>query len=184
MIYFNDGNLCSIVEVIYLEEEFDLSVSSNIHINPENPTYLIGKTIIINTPLYSPDKIRVLRENRCKIISRVIIPEVEDDSIEILPYILRPCFDVSWNGKEINIGNWNSFLEREEDEWSFSTSEYKLYFPKILKGGDIQEPYTDEGGNLSWLGWLLQQVGQNIRTDTVFLDLDLLKTKKMDLRGR
>ena len=186
MIYFDKISLPVIVEAVYLEEEFDTSVSSNIHINPENPTYLIGKTVIINTPNYSIEKINILKKNRCKIISRVNIFSDSNNSIEISPYILRPCFNVLWNGQEIEINDWDNFLEEGcGDSWLFKLPQYELYFPKIIGGKCIEtEPCTDGGGNLTWLGWLLQQVGVNIREDTVFLDLDLLKTKKMDLGKR
>ena len=36
----------------------------------------------------------------------------------------------------------------------------------------------DSEGNLTSIGWAMQQVGLNIRTDTIFKDLDILKTKK------
>ena len=178
MIYLDKSYLWNIVEAIYPEEEFDPSVSSNIHVNPNNPTYLIDKTIILSSPSYPTEKIKILQRNRCKIISRVVIPGVDD--IEISPYILRPCFEVLWNGQEISIDSWERFIDQEDDYWLFKLPDYKLYFPKII-GGEVLEETKDEGGNLTWLGWLLHQVGQNIKEDSVFLNLDLLKTKKMDL---
>lgn len=178
MIY-HDGSLGCITEAIYLEEEFDVSVSSNIHVNPGNPTYLIGKTVILNTPRYREENIKILQENRCRIISRVVIPGVDD--IDVFPYILRPCFDVLWNGQEIYIESWKSFEESDNESYFLKLPDYKFYFPKIT-GGEVLEDYTDEGGNLTWLGWLLQQTGMNIKGDTVFTDLDLIKTKKLDFR--
>ena len=177
MIYCGNCSPPEISEVIYLEEEFDVSVSSNIHVNPDNPTYVIGKIVIINSLLYPVENIRILQENRCKIISRISIPEVED--LEVAPYILRPCFDIMWNGKEVKDPKEN-WLDSDKNFWEFIVPDYKLYFPKVITP-TYPEPLKDEGDNFTWLGWLLQQVGQNIKEDTVFLDLDLMKTKKMDL---
>lgn len=197
MIYYggNSLDLWSIVESLYLEEEFDCSVSSNIHVNPENPTYLVGKIIIINSIDYDRNKIKVLKENRCKIISRVILQNIEEDDFEISPYILRPCFDVLWNGIELRVKDkkdLDNILRKENidnesslDPWQLVLPDYKLYFPKIVYSIEEFNPgIVDNYGNLTWLGWLLQQVGQNIKTDATFLDMDLIKTKKMDFKKR
>ena len=37
----------------------------------------------------------------------------------------------------------------------------------------------DTKGNLTTLGWLLQQVGINVDQETKYKDLDLIKTKKL-----
>lgn len=96
-VYYGNG-LDAFIEAIYLQEEIDPSVGSLIHVNPKNPTYITGKIVIINTADYSMDKIMTLVRNKCKVISRTSEPG-ECQGVEVCPYILRPCFDVIWNGR-------------------------------------------------------------------------------------
>lgn len=177
-IYYGNG-LDAFVESIYLQEEIDPSVSSMIHVNPNNPTYIIGKIVIINTADYSMDKIKTLEKNKCKVISRVYF---DSEGVEVCPYILRPCFDIMWNGKSGKVDNLEKLLENEiEDlEWTMNFSEYKLYFPKIIYPKKLNT--VDSYGNLTYLGWISQQVGENIVDNTSFRDLDLIKTKKLDFK--
>lgn len=175
-VYYGNG-LDSFVESIYLQEEIDPSVSSLIHVNPVNPTYITGKIVILNTADYSMDKIKTLVRNKCKIISRVYY---DAQDVEICPYILRPCFDISWNGREGKVNNLEKFLKNEDNdlEWSMIFPDYKLYFPKVIYP---EKKYTvDSYGNLTFLGWISQQTGVNLIESTPFQDLDLIKTKKID----
>lgn len=178
-VYYGNG-LDAFVESIYLQEEIDPSVSSSIHVNPDNPTYITGKIVIINMTDYPAEKINTLVKNKCKVISRVFYDISE---IEINPYIIQPCFDVMWNGKEGDIDgdNLEELLKnRKEDlEWSMIFPDYKLYFPKIVYSN--KNYVIDSFGNLTYLGWISQQLGINLLGDnTPFKDLDLIKTKKID----
>jgi hypothetical protein len=177
-VYYGNG-LDAFIEAIYLQEEIDPSVGSLIHVNPKNPTYITGKIVIINTADYSMDKIMTLVRNKCKVISRTSEPG-ECQGVEVCPYILRPCFDVIWNGrmKEINThAELDKFLEGDEDEWSMTFPDYKLYFPKLTIWD--KKIVVDEYGNLTGLGWILQQTGVNLIEGTPFNDLDLVKTKSL-----
>lgn len=175
MIYFT--GLDSFIEAVYLESEgLETRVGhSNIHVNPDNTTYLTGKTIIINILDYPKEKIQELLKNRCIVISRVScdIPEVL-----VQPYILRPNFYIMWNGKQLG---WegSSFQEFQEyivgeDHCSLDFENISIYLPKIKGCGGVM----DSLGNMTCLGWALQQIGVNIKIDTPFVDLDIIKTKK------
>lgn len=174
MIYYSrDDDLASIVEVLYLGEEFSDSVSdSDIFVNPENPTFIIGKIVIINSTSYPKEKIDILRGNRCKIIPRVSIEGKE----RRCPYILRVNGDVFWNGLELSSEEFQSC----PTPWNLLLPEYRLMFPKI--SGELWTSTKDDLGNLTFLGWLLQQIGINIHENTIFKDLDLIKTKKIDFK--
>ena len=169
---FLDG-LNSIIESIYLNENISNKPgNSTIFINPLNVKYLVGKIIIINIVNYPSEKIDILLSNNCKIISRVFI---ENPQIEISPYILKLDFNIMWNGRILNIfESLNKILE--DDDCSFDVNSGVLYFPKISY---IPEEAVDEQGNLSSLGWVLQQVGINVKENTPFKNLDILKTKKI-----
>lgn len=177
MIYFEGLN--SIIESVYLEEPLGNKLSScKVFINPENITYLVGKTIIINKVSYPAEKIDTLLRNNCKIISRVWL---DSDRVEIQPYILRINFNVMWNGRDIDDPEGNLILRLfEKDLCNYSLDEQVLYFPRvnISHSSDL---IIDSYGNLTGLGWALQQVGENIKTDTPFCNLDLIKSKKVVL---
>lgn len=173
MIYLEGLN--SIIESIYLGEELSNKVGNcDIFVNPENVKYLIGKIVIINISEYPGELIKQLIENRCKVISRVFIDNPE---IEIRPYILRICPQVIWNGRVIKEPmTLDNILECGYCE--FDTDEFKLYFPKFYSCTNIAP--EDDYGNLSSLGWVLHQSGINIKKDTPLLDLDVIKTRKID----
>ena len=172
MIYLE--GLESVIESVYLNDPVSDKVGEcKVLVNPENIKYLTGRTIILtgNKP-YPEEKITKLLDNGCKIISRVY---TENPNIEVQPYILRLCFDIMWNGRVIN-----SCLDVPD---LFNSEEilYKsgvLYFPKIY---DPRILVQDNYGNLNCIGWALQQVGINIKKDTPFTNLDILKTGKIIL---
>lgn len=175
MIYLE--GLESIAESIYLDENLDnRSGNCNIFVNPENIGYLVGKVVIINSPGYSEEKIEKLLENRCKIISRVKVSSKYKSRIEFCPYILRICMGVSWNGIDLDDFPRTGLSTLFENELcSFSTSDYVLHFPRIHS----KDNTIDVDGNLTAYGWILQQVGVNIKEDTPFTNLDIIKSKKI-----
>ena len=182
MIYVDSSiSLDRIIEAIYLEEEFDDRLSyCNIHVNPINPTYIIGKIVIINSTDYSKESISILRKNNCKIYYRVSL----GDNEKVNKYIIKPYFDIMWNGQEIvinTIEDLNKVLENESGEWNISLPDYKLYFPKLYIDNSLGYLLKDNFGNLSYLGWLLHQVGINQVSDSKFKDLDIIKSKKVAL---
>jgi len=173
MIYYE--GLESIIECIYLSENINNKTSlCDIYVNPENIKFLTGKIIIINSCEYPEDNIKQLIDNGCHVISRVYfdIPE-----IEIQPYILKLNFNVMWNGKLIDkFSNLDELFE--DEDCRFSIDDYKLYFPQI-NTNNINTKLLDSYGNLTSLGWVLQQVGVNVKIDTPFSNLDVLKTGKV-----
>lgn len=173
MIYLE--GLGSVIESIYLEEDLSNKVGNcNVFVNPSNVKYIIGKTVIINTCEYPESNLNVLIENKCNVISRVYI---ENQNIEIQPYILRICPQVMWNGRIIEEPmTLNNILDCGYCE--FDSDEFKLYFPKFYNCSDTKP--KDEYGNLTVLGWVLQQVGININKKTPLTDLDIIKTGKIE----
>lgn len=176
MIYFS--GIDSFIETAYLEEELDTRIgASGIVVNPENVSYLTGKTIIINILDYPVAKLEAPKKNNCTLISRITgYPEY----VNFQPYILKPEYSVIWNGRTVEWKGGSSFEDLsgylfEEDLCSFDLDKLRLYFPKIR----VESGKTDQSGNLTCLGWALQQIGVNVVTDTPFVDLDILKTKKM-----
>lgn len=165
MVYFSDLN--SVIESIYLSETLGEKIGTcNIFINPENISYLIGKVVIINKLDYPENNIIKLISNRCKVISRIYI-NMEEVSFQ--PYILYPEFNIMWNGCEVDL------ISDILSNCSFDLKKLKLFFPKVKS----KAYRIDDKGNLTALGWALQQVGVNIIKDTPFIDLDILKIKKM-----
>lgn len=172
MIYFE--GLESIIECLYLEDNISNRPSNcDIFVNPENITYMMGRTVIINSCDYPEENVKTLLSNGCRVISRVYsdIPE-----IEVRPYILKLNERINWNGEVVR--KFSDFSELlEEDHCRFDIDNYKLYFPKIY-GLSEENKVMDDYGNLSVLGWVLQQVGINIKTDTPFINMDVIKTQK------
>lgn len=169
MIYLEGLN--SIIECVYLGESLNnRSNTCDVYVNPEAIKYLTGKTIIVNDLAYPQDKIDTLVKNGCKVISRIYS---DRPGVEVRPYILKLCFSVMWNGRTLEKYNsLNSIFT--EGYCDFDIEEYKLYFPKLKTYSGEMDQY----GNLTALGWVLQQVGVNIRTDTPFIDQDIVKTEK------
>ncbi len=171
MIYLE--GIESLIESIYLEDNIsDQPGGCNVFVNPGNIKYLTGKTIILNIKNYPEEKISQLTKNGCKIISRVYrdLP-----NIEVQPYILRINFGIVWNGKIVeDFRNFSDLLLKKTYEYQDGV----LYFPKVFTGNNKS---VDEYGNLNCLGWALQQVGVNIKTDTPFMNLDIVKTGKFIL---
>lgn len=174
MIYLE--GLESVVECIYLNDELDNKVSScNVFVNPDNIKYLTGKTVIINVGDYPKEKIEQLLKNGCKVISRICC---DIEGVEVRPYILRINPNVKWNGRVVkDYSNFTDLLD-ETNDCEFSVDDYVLYFPKISSIGIGDSRAMDSYGNLTAVGWVLQQVGVNL-VGGVFTDLDIVKTEKI-----
>lgn len=183
MIYFS--GLDSIIESLYLEENLGDKIGScKIFINPVNISYLTGKVIIINRLRYPQSSVAELINNGNKVISRVF---TDNNKVDFEPYILRPMFNLVWGGDEVLIGEEETrdniltekLLDRILESCSFISDRQKLFFPKLV-GNGVTNIAVDEKGNLTAIGYSLQQVGVNIiKADTPFLDMDILKTKKL-----
>lgn len=173
MIYFE--GLESIIECIYLEDSISSRPGScDIFINPENITYMMGRTVIINSCEYPEENIRTLVDNGCKVTSRIY---TDVEGVEVRPYILKLNDRIYWNGEVLK--KFSDFSELlEEDYCRFDMKNYKLYFPKIYEITS-ENRVMDDYGNLSCLGWVLQQVGVNVKTDTPFVNIDVIKTQKL-----
>lgn len=171
MIYLNA--LDSIIEAVYLEDSLSSKLGEcKVLVNPENIKYITNRTIILSGIGYEEDKIDELLKNGCKVISRVYY---NNPGVEVCPYILRINEKLVWNGKSI--------LEYpgQRELLNSGDCEYKdgvLYFPRLY---DPSLVLCDKYGNLTSLGWALQQVGMNIKKDTEFINLDLIKTGKISL---
>lgn len=174
MIYLE--GLESVIECVYLNDELDNRVSScNVFVNPMNIKYLTGKTVVINVSDYPRELIDELVKNGCKVISRVYI---DHPGVEVKPYILRINPNIIWNGRVLeDFDNFTDLLSSTND-CEFSIDDYILYFPKIssISSGDSRA--MDSYGNLTVIGWALQQVGVNL-VSGVFTDLDIVKTGKI-----
>lgn len=169
MIYF-DNNIAELIEAVYLSDGItDKMPECNIYVNPDNVKYLVGKVIIINVPDYSLEKINQMKLNGCKIITRYWY----SDEFNYEPYILRINSGINWNGMIIETLSGYEDCNVVLDD----SGKVNLYFPKIKKY-ELTD-VLDVKGNLSSLGWALQQVGLNIIESTYFSDLDLIKTNKI-----
>ena len=174
MIYLN--SLEAIIESVYLEDSLSGKIGEcNVFVNPDNIKYITSKTIIISIPDYDTEKIKELLGNGCKIISRVYYDMPE---IEISPYILRVNFGMMWNGKVIKESYQGSRNLIDTNSVEYDSESETLYFPQIYNPAIVA---TDRWDNLTSMGWALQQVGVNVKTDTPFINLDILKTGKMVL---
>jgi hypothetical protein len=173
-VHFTE-ELDSIIETIYLGYDFDEKISnSDIIVNPGKTTYITSnKVVIINDPTYPIDKVEALKRNGCKIISRI---NTKIEGVIVEPYILRPNFSIVWNGDELESPNYGNILESTMLVRGHGVNDHKLLFPKIY--GPTWIPAIDLDGNLTCLGWALQQVGINLKKDTPFKDLDVTKTLK------
>lgn len=171
MIYLN--TIEAIIESIYLEDSLSGKLGEcKVFINPADIKYLTGRVAIISTPQYPADKIKTLLDNGCKVLSRV---KCDIEGVEFQPYIMRLNYGIMWNGKTTTDGS--DLLGRGMAEYTSGI----LYFPKIY---DPDLCVSDSDGNLTSYGWALQQVGVNIKPDTPFCNLDLLKTGKIGLKNK
>lgn len=176
MVYLE--GLESIIECIYLNEELDNKISTcEVFVNPSDVKYVVGKTVIINVLGYPKNMVDALLKNNCRIISRVY--DIENEKIEVRPYILRLNTNIQWNGRLVEDygDNLTDLLERNECD--FSIDDYMLYFPKIKSLDKGNSKTMDLYGNLTAVGWALQQVGVNLSSNSTFTDLDIVKTKKL-----
>lgn len=174
MIYFSGVD--SIIECAYLRDiPGDNIKESGIFINPTNITYLAGKTVVVTSPSYPLSAISTLLQHRNTVVSRVALG-VEEEGIIYNPYITRPEWGMMWNGEVIE----EEIIELQQilDHCSFSPSSMTCYFPKI---SNTTLPLMDSRGNLTELGYALHQIGQNVDPELAFQDLDVLKTKKMQI---
>ena len=173
MIYFSGVD--SIIESAYLREGVVESLrDSNIFVNPTSITYLTGKTVVVSSPSYPLSAISLLLSHRNIVVSRVALENME--GIIYNPYIIRPEWGLMWNGEVVK--EEITRMEQILDHCSFDSSTLTLYFPKLTS---TSLPLMDNRENLTALGYALHQVGQNIDLNHAFQDLDLLKTKKMQL---
>ena len=171
MIYFE--GLESIIESTYLHDTIGNRVSeASTYVNPGSTKYLTGKVVIINSPTYPEESISELVTNGCEVVVR---GKVGVEGVIIQPYILRLELRVMWNGRTItNLDIPLSDILRDYSSYDPDTG--FLYFPKLpLNFPGLKWP----DGELSCLGWVAQQVGVNIKEDTIFRDLDILKTGKV-----
>lgn len=174
MIYFE--GLDTVIESIYLDDELGNKIGEcSVFINPDNTKYLIGKTVIINSPIYPEAKIYELLENGNKVISRL---ECSIENVIFQPYILRISEKIQYSGKEVYDAEFNS-KEILQNYCTIDPDTGTLYFPKLYNLP--QYLLHDTSGNLTGLGWACQEVGINIKEDTVFKNMDILKLKKLIL---
>lgn len=178
MIYYSNS-LDAVIESIYLGEGLEDSLGRcNIIVNPVNLNYMSGKIAIINDYNYSWNSVSQLVETGSKVISRV---HTNIPGVNYQPYILRVNQRIRWNGEILDLRGKKyktqeilSLLCGEDQKFKYDVEKQELYFPKIL----TETGTKDSLGDLSCLGWALQQVGINIKTDTKFTDLDVVKTMK------
>lgn len=178
------SSLEAIVESCYLSETLtEKTGHAKIFINPRGTiNYIINKIVILGDLHTETSVINTLINNGNTIITRVYIP-----GLNYQPYINRINFDVMWNGEVITCPDSKKSNSRDILDWIWKEGDFshgckfgkkiKLYFPKIM-GVDRTE-LVDTKGNLTTLGWLLQQVGINVDQETKYKDLDLMKTKKL-----
>ena len=189
-IHLDENNLLdSIIEGIYLGLEFNPNLPADgycvIPNRKEKPgTYHNNKKIIITRDnCCSKEVLDFITDprNNNKVFSRVTGFSEMYPGIKFLPYIIVPNFNIIWNGLEVTE---TDFLEEVREyrciyNWGsirFYEDKNTLSLPKIINPSN--ELVMDSKGNLTSIGWAMQQVGVNIKTDTIFQDLDMLKTKK------
>lgn len=189
-IHLDDNNLLdSIIEGIYLGLEFSPNLPVDGYCVIPNKKEKPGmyhnnkKVIITRSNCCSKEVLDFITDpdNSNIVFSRITGFSEMYPRIKFLPYILVPNFNIVWNGLEVTE---LEFLEEVEDykciyNWGnirFYEDKNILSLPKIINPS--KELVMDSEGNLTSIGWAMQQVGLNIRTDTIFKDLDILKTKK------
>lgn len=179
MIYF-ESDLAPVIESIYLGENIsDRLGSCNILVNPIHLDYMFGKTVIINDPDYLWVNAIKLRDQGCKIISRI---KTGVEGISFQPYIMRINMSLMWNGEVLDMTDKNksmssileSLIKDEDQKFKYDIEKKILYFPKIKTVSGTKDLF----GNLSILGWALHQVGEN-QIVSRFSNLDIIKSKKV-----
>lgn len=166
-----NDSLDAVIEAVYLKEPLTGQTGkANIQVNPSGRiSYIAGKTIIISKLDYPEDLINELIDNGNTLIFRVPNKLAK----EIHPYILRVDFNAMWNGQIIDE------IEHLGDSISLVLDDNgipEIFVPKV-NNPDYKMLLKDNV--LTSIGWLLQQIGQNVITETKFVNLDILKTKKV-----
>lgn len=170
------------IESVYLQEPLISEIGkSNILVNPRPDRleldYTMGKTVVLNDQYTEPGVIKKLLENGNRVISRTEY-YAEISGVEIRPYIIRVDFDVMWNGDtQENLSGTGRDIIKEIGALPDDGGPYRLFFPKIK--GLEESLLHDRVGNLTALGWIQHQVGENSIFQKEFMDLDLLKLKKI-----
>ena len=158
--------LDSIIESLYLDERLtEHSRDGNILVNPVSISYVINKVIIINHKYYPIDNIKILLNNRNKVITRV---NYEVDGVKYDPYLLRINDSIRISNEKINIINENSYMLVEH-----KFDGVNLYYPKPIS---FYDHYLS--GDLTVLGYLMYQLGcdiSDVKDDTIFSNLDIIK---------
>lgn len=179
--WVNKGDLDSFIEATYLGVPVaSKGIERHVYVNPQNFRYLFGKVVIINDPTYSQENINWMVHNGIKVISRLSSFSL----CEVEPYLMRIEFKVMWNGDILKYSKGQKYSDlfdlmktSGEIEAADTGKPMKVFLPKII---DIpNEMLFDEGKNLTCLGWAMHQVGINVRSDILYQDLDVLKTKKV-----
>ena len=177
MIYFE--GLDTVIESIYLDDELGNKIGEcSVFINPDNTKYLIGRTVILNSTIYLESKIKELLDNGNQVISRL---NLGIDGILYQPYLLRISEKIQYSGKEVYKANDYTAKDILQNYCNLDPETGTLYFPKLYNLPKYL--LQDNFGNLSGLGWACQQVGINIKEDTVFKNLDVIKLKKLIWAG-
>lgn len=166
------SDLASIVEELYLGvSRTEVNRGYTTLVNPSSVSYVIGKSIIINSLNYPRQKIMTLLENGCNVVSRVWLEDDIMKSIRYCPYLIRANQRIMWSGETIDtLGEED--LEYADVYYSFDSQ--TLFFPKVMSPRSCVGPK----GELNCIGYLLHQVGQNINEQTEIKDLDIVKTEK------
>lgn len=155
--------LDSIIESIYLREELTCSSkSSNIVVNPVS-SYIVRKTIIINSINYPTNLIDELIGHNT-IISRF---DIGDDRVMIDPYELRMNERIIPLGKKVNFINEDMY---DKVDHLYDREDGILYYPKPMKCMNYCV-----GSELTVLGYLAYQLGYPVKSATKFTNLDVIK---------
>ena len=184
MVYVN--GLGSIIESLYLSDNLsNRTKDCNIFVNPDF-TYL-RNIVIINEADYPIDKVKVLLKNGCNVISRI---NLDVEGVKFYPYIMKINTGIMWNGRTVDFEDvmygcesrtsfkfGEELLDCDSGYSNYGLDDNVLYFPKIKN--IPEELVKDKDGNLTSIGWALHQVGDNVDTETVFKDLDTIKTGKL-----
>lgn len=167
------SDLGSLVESVYLGIPYtDNPRQFEIIVNPTRITYLIGKTVIINRFNYPKENIKILRDNRNEIISRVWLGDEHMEGVRFDPYLPRLNMNVVWNGEVLEtLGEEN--IEMNNPIY-YSMDSDVLFFPKVKNYRDA----AGSKGEYNFIGYLLYQTGLNLYKGSEFRNLDIVKCKK------